>query len=49
MRLRGEWLILEGEVEEAVKALVRDGYRVREVTRDYFDLYEYYRERVQHA
>ncbi|AEB12885.1 ABC transporter ATP-binding protein [Marinithermus hydrothermalis] len=49
VRLRGEWLILEGEVEEAVKVLVRDGYRVHEVTRDYFDLYEYYRERVQHA
>jgi len=49
VRLRGEWVIVEGAVEGAVDALVAGGFKVFEVTRDYFDLYEYYRERVAHG
>ncbi len=46
---KGETLVVQGPVDEAVKALVDDGHRVFEVTADYFDLYEYYRERVKHV
>ncbi len=46
---KGETLVVQGPVDETVKALVDDGHRVFEVTADYFDLYEYYRERVKHV
>ncbi|HGY09308.1 MAG TPA: ABC transporter ATP-binding protein [Oceanithermus profundus] len=46
---KGETLVVQGPVDEVVKALVDDGHRIFEVTADYFDLYEYYRERIKHA
>ncbi len=46
---KGETLVVQGPVDEVVKALVDDGHRVYEVTADYFDLYEYYRERIKHV
>ena len=48
-RIRGEYVLVEGPVEKAVEGLVRAGIPVYEVSRDYFDLYEYYRERVGRA
>jgi len=47
--LKGEVVVARGPVDEMVRALVEDGHRVYEVTADYFDLYEYYRERIKHA
>ncbi|WP_456446082.1 ABC transporter ATP-binding protein [Oceanithermus sp.] len=46
---KGEVLVVRGPVDAVVKALVDDGHRVYEVTADYFDLYEYYRERIKHV
>ncbi|WP_456409810.1 ABC transporter ATP-binding protein [Oceanithermus sp.] len=46
---KGGTLVVQGPVDEVVKALVDDGHRVYEVTADYFDLYEYYRERIKHV
>jgi len=46
---KGEVLVVRGPVDAVVKALVDDGHRVFEVTADYFDLYEYYRERIKHV
>jgi ABC-2 type transport system ATP-binding protein len=46
---KGEVLVAQGPVDAIVKALVEDGHRVYEVTADYFDLYEYYRERIKHV
>lgn len=46
---KGEALVVQGAVDAIVKALVDDGHRVFEVTADYFDLYEYYRERIKHV
>ncbi|ADR37490.1 ABC transporter ATP-binding protein [Oceanithermus profundus] len=46
---KGEVLVARGPVDAIVKALVDDGHRVYEVTADYFDLYEYYRERIKHV
>jgi len=47
--LKGDFIVARGPVDEMVRALVEDGHRVYEVTSDYFDLYEYYRERIRHA
>jgi len=47
--LRGEWVVIEGSLDRALAALVTEGYKVYEATADYFDLYEYYRERVRRA
>ena len=47
--LRGEWVVIEGSLDRALAALVAEGYKVYEATADYFDLYEYYRERVRRA
>ena len=47
--LRGEWVVIEGSLDRALAALVAEGYKVYEATPDYFDLYEYYRERVRRA
>ena len=46
---KGEVLVVRGPVDAVVKALVDDSHRVYEVTADYFDLYEYYRERIKHV
>ena len=46
---KGEVLVVRGPVDAVVKALADDDHRVFEVTADYFDLYEYYRERIKHA
>ncbi|WP_457629139.1 ABC transporter ATP-binding protein [Oceanithermus sp.] len=46
---KGGTLVVQGPVDEMVKALVDDGHRIYEVTADYFDLYEYYRERIKHV
>ncbi len=47
--LRGDWVVIEGSLDRALAALVAEGYKVHEATPDYFDLYEYYRERVRRA
>ncbi len=46
---KGEVIVVRGPVDRVVKALVDDGHNVYEVTADYFDLYEYYRERIRNA
>ncbi len=46
---KGEVIVARGPVDAIVAALVNDGHRVYEVTADYFDLYEYYRERIKYA
>ncbi len=48
-QLKGDVVVARGPVDEMVRALVEDGHRVYEVSADYFDLYEYYRERIKHA
>lgn len=47
--LRDVNVIFEGSPGAAVAALVRDNYQVQALERDYFDLYDYYRERVKNA
>ena len=49
VKRKGGVLVVRGPVDRIVKALVDDGHHVYEVTADYFDLYEYYRERIKHA
>ena len=49
VRLRGDKVLFRGPPERAVFALAQAGIAVLEVTRDYFDLYAYYRERVSRA
>ncbi len=49
VQLRGEEVLFRGSPEAAVAALVPAGVGVRELTRDYFDLQAYYRERVSRA
>jgi len=49
VRLRGEVVLFEGAPERAVFALAEAGIAVLELTRDYFDLHAYYRERVARA
>ena len=46
VKLRGDEVLFEGDPEQAVFPLARAGIAVRELTRDHFDLYAYYRERV---
>ena len=46
---KGEVLVVRGPVDAIVAALAGDGHRIFEVTADYFDLYEYYRERIKHV
>jgi len=47
--IKGEVIVARGPVDEMVRVLVEEGHRVFEVGDDYFDLYEYYRERIKHA
>ena len=48
-RLQGGAILFEGDQEAALKALVREGYRVRALFPQGFDLMAYYQERVKHA
>ncbi|MGC8968703.1 MAG: ABC transporter ATP-binding protein [Thermus sp.] len=48
-RLQGGAILFEGEPEAALQALLREGYRVRALFPQAFDLQSYYRERVKHA
>jgi len=47
--LRGENVIFEGPANKAVAALVRENFQVQALENDYFDLYDYYQERVKNA
>ncbi len=47
--LKGEVIVAQGPVSRMIKTLIEDGHEVYEVSADYFDLYEYYRERIKHA
>jgi len=47
--LRDVNVVFEGSPNAALAALVREGYQVQFLEPDYFDLYEYYRERVKNA
>ncbi|RMH54794.1 MAG: ATP-binding cassette domain-containing protein [Deinococcus-Thermus bacterium] len=47
--LRDVSVVFEGSPNLALAALVRENFQVRFLEPDYFDLYEYYRERVKHA
>ncbi|GAA6734164.1 ABC transporter ATP-binding protein [Thermus oshimai] len=48
-RLQGRAILLEGEPEAALRALLQDGYRVLAFHPHRFDLLAYYQERVHHA
>jgi len=48
-RIQGGALLFEGEPEAALQALLREGYRVRALFPQRFDLQAYYQERVKHA
>ena len=47
--LRDVNVVFEGSPNAALAALVRENYQVQFLEPDYFDLYEYYRERVKNA
>ncbi|ADD29089.1 ABC transporter ATP-binding protein [Meiothermus ruber] len=47
--LRGVNVIFEGSPNVALAALVREHYQVQFLEPDYFDLYDYYRERVKNV
>jgi ABC-2 type transport system ATP-binding protein len=47
--LRDISVVFEGSSNTALAALVREGYQVQYLEPNYFDLYEYYRERVRNA
>jgi len=47
--LRGVNVVFEGSPNVALAALVHEGYQVQFLEPDYFDLYDYYRERVKNA
>lgn len=48
-RLQGRALVFEGDPEAALRALLQEGYRVRALHPQRFDLMAYYQERVKHA
>ena len=48
-RLQGGAILFEGDPEGALRALLREGYRVRALHPQGFDLTAYYQERVKHA
>ncbi|WP_022797486.1 ABC transporter ATP-binding protein [Thermus islandicus] len=48
-RIQGGAILFEGEPEAALQALLREGYRVRALFPQRFDLQAYYQERVRHA
>ncbi|MFN4232870.1 MULTISPECIES: ABC transporter ATP-binding protein [Thermus] len=48
-RIQGGAILFEGEVEAALGALLREGYRVKALHPQGFDLRLYYQERVKHA
>lgn len=48
-RIQGGAVLFEGEPEAALQALLREGYRVRALFPQRFDLQAYYQERVRHA
>jgi len=47
--LQGEEILFEGELDEAMRALVQEGFRIHALSPERFSLYTYYRERVFHA
>lgn len=47
--LRDVVIVFEGAPQTAIAEVVREGYQVQALERDYFDLYDYYRERVRNA
>ncbi|WP_243028042.1 ABC transporter ATP-binding protein [Thermus albus] len=48
-RIQGQAILFEGSSEAALQALLREGYRVRALHPQGFDLRVYYQERVKHA
>lgn len=48
-RLQGGAILFEGDPEGALRALLQEGYRVRALHPQRFDLMAYYQERVKHA
>ena len=48
-RLQGRAIFFEGDPEPALQALLREGYRVKALHPQGFDLMAYYQERVKHA
>ncbi|MEN2983085.1 MAG: ABC transporter ATP-binding protein [Thermus sp.] len=49
VRLQGGAILFEGSPEGVLQALLREGYRVRALHPQRFDLMAYYQERVKHA
>lgn len=49
VELRTLDVVFEGSPNDALAAVVKEGYQVRFLEPDYFDLYEYYSERVRNA
>ncbi|GLV47940.1 ABC transporter ATP-binding protein [Thermus sp. LT1-2-5] len=49
VRLQGGAILFEGNPEAALKALLEEGYRVKALHPERFDLRSYYQERVKHA
>ena len=48
-RIQGHAILFEGNSQAALKALLREGYRVKALHPQGFDLRVYYQERVKHA
>ncbi|WP_298630458.1 ABC transporter ATP-binding protein [uncultured Thermus sp.] len=48
-RLQGKVILFEGNPEEALRVLLREGYRVKALHPQGFDLMAYYQERVKHV
>ncbi|GGN00815.1 ABC transporter ATP-binding protein [Thermus composti] len=48
-RLQGEAILFEGNPEAVLEALLKEGYRVKALHPERFDLLSYYQERVRHA
>ncbi|APD09010.1 MULTISPECIES: ABC transporter ATP-binding protein [Thermus] len=48
-RLQGGAILFEGNPEAALQALLQEGYRVKALYPERFDLLTYYQERVKHA
>lgn len=49
VRLQGGGLLFEGDPQEVLQALLREGYQVKALGPHRFDLMSYYQERVKHA
>lgn len=48
-RIQGESILFEGDSAGALQALLQEGYRVKALHPQSFDLRVYYQERVKHA